>query len=153
MQQEAADRLWDAEILATSAHRRSDAPYLLQLLALEILLKRLGLQVHKKIPHGHNYKQLFCDLPAEQQQRIVRKAKLRMGPEANYSDMPQLLELFSRNFIRLRYPYEAYAGMSEDEYIAVGAEWIKAGAPVEAATFQYFPNELRGLLDALNEEE
>ena len=76
-----------------------------------------------------------------------------MGAEADYSDMPRLLELFSGNFIRLRYPYEEYAGMSEDEYIAIGTEWIKAGAPVEKATFQYFPNELRGLLDALQEEE
>ena len=61
MQQEAANRIWDD---------------LLQLLALEILLKRLGLKANGKIPHGHNYKQLFCDLPAEQQRRIIENAAI-----------------------------------------------------------------------------
>ena len=66
---------------------------------------------------------------------------------------PRLLEIFSGNFIRLRYPYEEYAGMSEEEYIAIGADWIKGGAPIEKAIFQYFPSELRGLLDALHGEQ
>jgi len=116
-------------------------------------LKRLNLSANGKIDPGHNYKRLFCDLPSEQQRRIIEAAKVRMGPHADYSDMPRLLELYSRNFIRLRYPYEAYEGISEEEYLTMGVEWIKAGSPIDDAMFQYFPDELTGLLYALQQEQ
>ncbi len=73
-----------------------------------------------------------------------------MGPVADYSDTYRLLALYGSNFIRMRYPYEAYEGMSEAEYLRLGPEWIERGALVEEATFDLRPMELQGLLYALS---
>jgi hypothetical protein len=60
--------------------------------------------------------------------------------------------LYKNNFVRLRYPFEAYKKMNESEYIEYGKLWVKLGAPIEEAEFQYYPEELYGLIKALREE-
>lgn len=46
------------------------------------------------------------------------------------------------NLVNLRYPYEKYEGLTEKEYLALGEDWVKAGASLEEAHFRYFPEEL-----------
>jgi hypothetical protein len=60
--------------------------------------------------------------------------------------------LYQNNFIKLRYPFEAYINMNEGEYIEYGNLWVEVGAPVDEAEFQYFPEELYGIIKALPEE-
>jgi len=149
MLKEARARAADSELLSRSAAKQSDADYLLSLLAFEILLKAAHL-VHVGTPKRiHSYVQLFNALPAEVQSGLVKAALERMSTSADYSDMPKLLSLFSRNFISLRYPYEAYEDLSSDEYVEFGESWVARGACEEDATFVYHPEELFGLTHAL----
>jgi hypothetical protein len=149
MSREAARLMTDAEYLRGSLHSESHGAYLLDLLALEILLKCCVVLKTGKLERGHDYVHIFLRLDAETRKGLIDAAATRMGPSADYSDAYWLLSLFGANFIRLRYPYEAYGGMSEADYSRLGSEWIERGAKVDEATFDLRPNELRGLLFAL----
>jgi hypothetical protein len=142
----------DAQRLSQSGHGESNGAYLLELLALEILLKCCVLLETRSLERGHDYVNIFLRLSASARQAIITSAANRMGPSANFSDPYWLLKLFSSNFIRTRYPYEAYRpGLTEAEYERIGAEWLEAGGKVEEATFDFRPNELFGFLFALTE--
>jgi hypothetical protein len=149
MLRESRNRISDASILAQSTKTRSDSAYLLNLLSLEILLKCLLLITTEKLEHGHNYFELFNKLPEEKKENILSSAKNKQGPIANFTDINSKLKIFESNFIKLRYPYEKYTKLTEGEYVARGEEWIKRGAITEEADFQYYPNELYGLQQAL----
>jgi HEPN domain-containing protein len=149
MKREAEDRLADADFLSQSICRRSDANYLLQLLAFEILLKAVLRITSVNAKRGHSYRDLFEALPAETQASVRRRAIERMGNGADYSGLPKLLETFGRNFIALRYPYERYEGLSDEAYAAMGEAWVRRGAPLGSATFVYHSEELYGLNFAL----
>ena len=141
----------DAQYLRGRVLSESNGAYLLELLALEILLKCCVLLETGVLERGHDYVHIFLRLSSETRRRIVHEAAQRMGPSADYSDPYWLLDLFSSNFTRTRYPYEAYnPGMSEADYIRMGAEWVDRGALIEEATFDFRPNELHGFIHALS---
>lgn len=151
MYEEALGRLNDAEILSKSINRETDSNYLLELLAFELLLKcTLCIYIGKHIG-GHNYKRLFTCLPREIKSKIVNIAKERMTTSADYADLNKLLKTWSSNFIILRYPYEEYNGMTEEEYKELGITWVENGAKLENATFVYYPSELYGLIYAFKQ--
>jgi len=151
MYREALRRLRDADTLsdATGLSEQSDSPYLLRLLGLELLLKLIHEAVLFKAGRGHEYAQLFNDLPGDLQERLLSLAGERVGPSALASKHVLVLQEWGRNFIALRYPWERYSNMSEDEYSQVAKTWAGRGAPLEEATFRYFPEELVGFLAAL----
>lgn len=150
MAREAAALMADAEILRRNIFSESHGAYLLDLLALEILLKCCVAIETGTLERGHDYINLFLKLSPNTRKALINSAAARMGPDVDYSDTCSLLALYGSNFIKLRYPYEAYGGMSEGEYFRLGREWIERGALQEEATFNFQPNELRGLLFALS---
>lgn len=141
----------DAQYLRSRISSQSNGAYLLELLALEILLKCCVLLETGKLERGHDYVHIFLCLKEDARRTIISAASNRMGSSANYSDAYWLLALYGSNFMRTRYPYEAYPqGMSEADYIRQGAEWIDRGARVEEATFDFRSEELQGFIHALS---
>jgi len=143
--------LHDSELLSNSLDRLSDANYLLRLLSFELFIKCLsnvlGIQVGKR----HNYKDIFSNFPREFRDEILTNAKQNYAGHVDYTDIDSLLETFEEQFIALRYPYEYYEGLTEEEYNKKGEEWEKNGMPLEQATIRYYPMELKGLIDALKD--
>jgi hypothetical protein len=150
MLQAAVARLADADLLGTKLNKQSDADYLLRLLAFEILLKAT-LHMHSiSFQRNHSYRDLFQKLPTEIRDSIIAMASERISTSGDYSRLDDLLITFTRNFICLRYPYEAYAELTEEEYRRKGDVWLMRGAPLNEATFTYYPNELYGLIYAFS---
>ena len=152
MHREALQRLADAEVL----HRASaiDAPsasiHLLQLLGLELLLKLVHeVVLQEKSTHSHAYEKIFQALPVHLQNRLLKLAEERIGPSILSRDAIPVLKEWGRNFIDLRYPYERYESLTEEQYAALGKQWVAKGAPMEEASFRYHPEELFGMLHAL----
>ncbi|EJO52273.1 hypothetical protein [Burkholderia multivorans] len=139
-----ADRLGD----------RSDSEYMLDLLALELLIKCL-LHAHDlkyTFQQGHNYEELFKLFPTELQSEILEKAIEIIGPSLLTTDPALLLRKLGRQFIDLRYPHESYRDLStEAEYVELGEEWVRDGADPKKARVWYHPEELRALLIALEQ--
>jgi hypothetical protein len=150
MHREAVRLMADSEYLKGRIDGESNGAYLLDLLAFEILLKCCVVLETGQLERGHNYLHIFLKLPLKIRTELVNAAAIRMGPTTDYGDICWLLDLFSSNFIRMRYPYEAYEGMTEETYLKIGSEWIDRGGLVEEATFDFRPDELRGLLYALS---
>jgi hypothetical protein len=146
MLEEARDRVADSDLLSQSVGKRSDADYLLRLLAFEILLKAIHLLYVGKLTRSHTYGELFDALPSRVRSGLLKAALERMATAADYSNVPRLLATFSKNFISLRYPYEAYQDLSPVELSRLGESWIARGAPEEEATFVYHSEELFGFL-------
>lgn len=151
MRQEALQRLRDAETLseAMALGEQSDSPYLLSLLGLELLIKFVFESVLRKPSRGHEYEKLFKELPSAVQARLLCLAGERVGPSALAESHESVLQEWGQNFIVLRYPWERYATLSENQYSRAGNEWVAKGAPLEEATFRYYPEELVGFLAAL----
>lgn len=151
----ARQRLADGERLGeTLAGSESDSGYLLKVLGFELLLKTVLLinAGRDGREEGHDYASIFSALPDDVRDRIVRAAKERMTPDEDYSDVPGLLTAFGRNFVRLRYAFEKYDDLTDEECRAIGEEWIAAGASEKNADFTYYPEELHGLIHALEAE-
>ena len=148
MLQESAKRFHSSELLRASGDD-SDSAYLLQLIGFELLLKVVVEQSTQTLTHGHRYKDLFGSLPVERQADILRIAGERIGPSALAANHVEVLTDLSSNFVSLRYPYEKYGHMTEQEYSQVGVAWIAAGANTEAADYRYHPEELLGFTFAL----
>jgi len=153
MAKEAATRLADGAILSSKlAGAGSDSAYLLELLAFELLLKA-ALRINEVTPRpNHSYSKLFTLLPTDVQTRVRDAASGRTGPDGDFSNLATLLDTWGRNFVALRYPYEKYEGLTEDEYRARGQAWLNAGASESTADFAYYPTELHGLAYALRAE-
>lgn len=149
MYKQAEGRLNDADILSKNINRETDSNYLLELLAFELLLKCIAYINTGNQLGGHDYLKIFNALSDEKKNNILTLATERMSASADYSDISNLLNIWSKNFILLRYPYEKYEGMSKKEYRELGINWVTEGANIEKATFVYFPNELYGLNHAL----
>lgn len=151
MHQEALQRLRDAETLseAMALGEQSDSPYLLSLLGLELLLKFVFESVLCRPGRGHDYEKLFKELPSALQARLLCLAAERVGPSALAGNYELVLQEWGQNFIALRYPWERYETLSENQYSSVGNQWVAKGAPLEEATFRYYPEELVGFLAAL----
>ena len=152
MHGEAMSRLHDAGILSKNITRASDSNYLLDLLAFELLLKATALMHTGRYDESHNYQQLFESLPFGVRDQLMASATCWSQKPLNKSGLQKLLVLFRNNFVRLRYPFEAYKNMNESEYLEYGKLWVELGAPIEEAEFRYYPEELYGLIKALQEE-
>jgi len=149
MSREAEDRVADAEFLESSATSTSDSAYQLRLLAFELLLKAT-VRIHDGVSgRSHRYPELFQSLPRDVSSGLVEVARDRMTTSADYSDMDGVLQTLAQNFVELRYPYEKYEGVTQEAYWDRGIQWIESGAPVERADFAYHPEELSGLVFAL----
>ncbi len=107
----------------------------------------MGLQ--EKSRHHHAYEKIFQALPAHLQSRLLKLAGERIGPSRLSRDAASVLKEWGRNFIDLRYPYERYESLTEEQYAALGKEWAAKGAPADVATFRYYPEELFAMLHAL----
>jgi hypothetical protein len=149
MRREIKARLAAAQLLKSAADQ-SDSAYLLDLLAFELLLKLfLEIESRSSAPAHHAYDNIFDSLPQPVQAKILRLAGERIGPSALTTDHLSVLRDMSSNFVNLRYPYERYSHMSENEYAEVGNKWSAAGAPIATAHFRYHQEELLGLIHAL----
>lgn len=127
----------------------SDSAYLLRLLSFELLLKLLIEEQTGTAPaRHHRYAELFAALPPVVQEQFLTLAKERIGPSALNENALGVLEELGANFAALRYPFERYAGLDEEQYEELGRSWSSAGAPLEQATFRYHPEELFGLCHA-----
>ena len=151
MYREANAFLHDSELLSNSLNRVSDANYLLRLLSFELFIKCLSSVLGIQIGKRHNYKNLFSNLPKDVRDEIIKNAKQNYAGHVDYSNLDSLLETFEEQFVKLRYPYEYYEGLTEEEYKKKGAEWAENGMPLEQAIIRYYPMELKGLIDALIE--
>ena len=152
MHKEAMSRFHDAGILSKNITRASDSNYLLELLAFELLLKALVLIHTGRFAENHNYQQLFESLPSSVRDHLMASATRWSQKTLSKPELQKLLVLYRNNFVRLRYPFEAYKKMNESEYLEYGNLWVELGAPGEEAEFRYYPEELYGLIKALQEE-
>lgn len=145
MLRESSSRLHSAETLR-NAGDKSDSAYLLELLGFELLLKIVfELRTGQTPPKHHRYAEIFGGLPTPTQDELLRLTGERIGPSALSTDPNSVLTEIGNNFIHLRYPYDKYAGKTQDEYQQMGIDWIERGAKNEEAVFRYFPEELFGL--------
>lgn len=145
MLRESTSRLHSAEVLRNSGDE-SDSAYLLDLLGFELLLKIVfELRTGQTPPKHHKYAELFNGLPLQTQDELLRLTGEHIGPSALSTDPTSVLTEIGNNFIHLRYPYDKYAGMTQDEYQQIGIDWIGRGAKNEEAVFRYFPEEVFGL--------
>ena len=152
MRREAEVRLQDAEILSKATSLASDSDYLLELLAFELLLKATVLIHTRSCDKSHHYLKLFASLPANVKDQLRKRASQVADTPIDMQELERLLAAFERNFVDLRYPFDAYSAWSESDYHGYGELWIELGSPTEEAEFQYYPEELRGLVLALREE-
>jgi hypothetical protein len=152
MSDEVEKRLNAASVLSSAFPPHPDSAYLLDLIAFELLLKAT-VRIHASGPvQGHCYPELFAKLPVAVRSRVLEVASDRMTTAADYSDLQGLLKVWSRNFVDMRYPYEKYEGMTEQQYRVRGADWLARGAPTAEADFACYPSELNGMIVALQAE-
>jgi hypothetical protein len=154
MHREAIRRLSDAQLLVEAdplGSRRADSNHLLELIGLELLLKFLFEIEHSRQADGfgHDYKAIFSVLQPETQARLISLCGERIGPSAFTAEPTKILAEWGRNFVGLRYPFERYKGLSEEQYASTSARWLQKGAKLESATFRFYPQELSGVLYAL----
>lgn len=151
MHREAIERLTDSAFLAEHLVSRADSSYLLGLLAFEILLKAVVL-IHSGCPdRSHSYVDLYDLLPADVQNRVVQIGRTARS-DCDLTHWHDLLSVFGSNFVKLRYPYERYRGMTEEEYHERGRQWADSGSPLDEADFVYHPAELSALTHGLRVE-
>ncbi len=150
---EEAERLFsDAELLARAVPigPSTNSAHLLSLLGFELLLKLVyELTNEERAPQHHKYKVLFANLPPAVRREIEAKARIRVGPSAFEFELDSILEDWTTNFVALRYPYERYSSMSEDEYKCHGANWVARGAKLEEADYRLHPEALFGMVESL----
>ena len=149
---EALRRLQDAKTLAEANNSNpfSDSSHLLSLLGFELLLKFVyEISLGRAAPPTHKYHALFAALPDEIQTKIVASANARIGRSAIDGNLADMLKEWAENFVALRYPYEKYVDMTEEDYKKLGTEWASRGGQLSEATFRYHPEELFGIVHAL----
>jgi hypothetical protein len=146
-----SEKRFEAAAALRASGEDSDSAYLLRLLGFELLLKVVVEQSTSSAAHGHKYAELFSSLPANVQSDLLRLAGERIGPSGLTASHLAVLNDLGSNFVGLRYPYEKYGHMTEQEYEQVGQDWINAGANNADAEFRYHPEELLGLIVALKQ--
>jgi hypothetical protein len=150
MYSEAQNRLYDADLLASTLTTRSDSQAIIRILAFEILLKSALLVANQEPKQNHNYKKLWLGLPGCARKEILAVASERMPGHADLSDVEKLLGWYQFVFERGRYHYELYKGYSDAEQHELGQFWSSIGAPTDEAVVQYYPLELECLIAGLN---
>ncbi|KVP77518.1 hypothetical protein WJ92_02765 [Burkholderia ubonensis] len=154
MRRTALARRKDAQTLrdADPFGNRSDSEYMLDLLALELLIKCLLHANDVQLEKVHSYNGLFAKLPKQTQDEVLAKAIEITGPSQLTIDHFGLLDRWGKQFVELRYPHEKYSDLStEAEYVELGIAWERDGADPDSATFRYYPEELRAFLMALEQ--
>jgi hypothetical protein len=142
----------DAERLAQAApaDHTSNSSHLLSLLGFEVLLKlAFELTNRRRAPQSHNYRALLSGIPLPTREEIEERARIRVGPAAFEVPLDAILDDWATNFVALRYPYERYSDMSEDEYKRRGPDWVARGAKLEEAEFRFHPEALFGMVESL----
>ncbi|MGN6152913.1 MAG: hypothetical protein ACTHOH_13035 [Lysobacteraceae bacterium] len=147
---ESAKRFASADLLRATGDA-SDSAYLLELVGFELLLKVVVERATGEMVHGHHYLPLFNQLPQETRATVLRLAGEWAGPSALTDSHESVLADLGSNFVKLRYPYEKYSSLTEQQYRQVGKDWIAHGASNAEADFRYHPEELRALALALRE--
>lgn len=146
---EGIGRVHDAELLSMNLDRRTDSDAQLRILGFEVLIKCALKLCRVEYRNTHAYAKLWAGLPDQARKKILEHAKLRMPGHADFSNLPLVLTAYERIFVNARYGYEAYAGWSHEEVKDYGDYWVELGAPISEADFQYYPNELICLIEAL----
>ena len=149
MLHEAKDRLHDADILARSIDTRSDSQALIRILGFEVLLKCALLLSGQEPKNSHNYKKLWLGLPGHVRKQVLKVATARMPGHADLTNLEDQLTWWQYVFERARYHYELYENYTLKEQAELGELWIALGAPNEEAVVQYFPSELRCMIEGL----
>ena len=154
MLEESGRRLSDAKRLAHGNIEDpfSDSAHLLSLLAFELLLKLVfEISTEDRAPQHHKYKVIFQALPKTVRDDVESLARGRVGPDAFATSLEAILDEWSTNFVDLRYPYERYSEMSEEQYAQRSGDWAARGGPLAEADFRYHPEALFGMTEALNQ--
>ena len=146
---EALDRLNDADLLSQSLRKQSDSDALLRILAFEVLLKCAIHLTGQEPARHHVYTKLWCALPGSVQKEVLDVASNRMPGHSDLSRLDELLKWYQYIFEKARYHYELYRAYSADEYRELAHLWEELGAPTHEAVVQYYPSELRCLIDGL----
>ncbi len=148
---EAEARIADASVIGESLRGQSNSQALLEILALEVLLKAVQLQSTGSISRSHRYVDIWAALPPSVREQVAYAARDRYPGHANLANIEKLLCGFEWLFTKARYGYEIYEDLSQDEVRELGDEWAARGAPIDEADVQYFPMELGALLHGLLE--
>lgn len=146
---EAEGYIYDAALLEESLFAKSSAASLLNILALEILLKAAALAYTGKYSRTHKYVALWDDLPADTQRDALAVACARYPGHADLSDVKQLLSNYEFVFTKVRYHYELYESYSLAEQKELGEYWEELGAPIDESVVRFQPMELSALLHGL----
>ena len=149
MYREALDRLNDADLLSQSLKKQSDSDALLRILAFEVLLKCAIHLTGQEPARHHIYTKLWRALPGSVRNEVLDVASNRMPGHSDLSQLDQLLKWYQFIFKKARYHYELYRNYSAAEYGELGRLWEELGAPTHEAVVQYYPVELRCLIDGL----
>ena len=152
MLEEGQRRFRDAQRLGQSNLEDpfSDSAHLLSLLGFELLLKLVfELTTRNPAPQHHKYNEMFNALPTETRSEAVTFARTRVGPTAFAIPIEDILKDWSTNFVSVRYPYERYSKMTEQQYAERSKSWAESGGPLDEADVRYYPEELFGMVEAL----
>jgi hypothetical protein len=107
---DAQARLHDATLLERSATRASDAPSLLRVLGLEVLLKAAQASETGRYTRTHDYACLWRSLSTATQTSVLRHANETDPTCLRFEDMDPLLRDWEFVFTRARYYFELYEG-------------------------------------------
>lgn len=99
----------------------------------------------------HKYYGMFCSLSRELKRRVLGRAQQVSQVFTIKDRVESLLNTYEYNFIRLRYTYQSYESFSQEEFKEYGNLYAELGFPDGEAEFEYYPEELRGLIIGLRE--
>ena len=112
MYEEAAARLAEADVLASSLATASDSQALLRILAFEVLLKCALVLCGQEPKKSHVYSKLWRGLPSYAQKEILATAQARMPGHTDLSRLDYLLGWYQFIFEKARYHFELYEDYS-----------------------------------------
>ncbi len=122
--------------------------HILSLQALEILLKAALRVENGEIPkREHKYHDLFSKLSVSTRKLVIDSGRARYGPDTLGSTdaVMRILSELSCNYTGVRYQYEKYRKLNDDQLFRKGKDWADRGFREEDADFRYFPSELDAL--------
>lgn len=149
MLSDAQARLNDASLLSESLNRQSDAPALLRVLALEVLLKAAQANERGRYVRTHDYACLWRGLSEPTRESVLLHAEQRDPGRLAGSDLDLLLRDWEFVFTRARYYFELYEKYTFQEQEELGKLWVELGAPESEAEVRYHPHELLALCGGL----
>ncbi|MDP1693042.1 MAG: hypothetical protein Q8L49_14025 [Burkholderiaceae bacterium] len=136
---EAESRIHDAEILGTSLRSVGDSRALLNILALEVLLKAAQLKHSGTISRSHKYIEMWSSLPNHVRSEVLRIAQDRYPGHAELSNVEKLLCVYEFIFTKARYGYELYEDYTLAEQSGSGKSGSVAAPQQKKLTFNTSP--------------